>query len=427
MRLDDRALPAARHLAGDHAIDIVRIPVEAAGGVVESLRTAHVQYRPGADVVVRYTAQVSWGGAPAVRETLAAATTLGGPLPGTAVVAAETRDGPLEIGVWRWPFDPVLSGLSDVVERRRMGELLGRDPDDLTLDVVAYRPTERVVVAVRDERGDDLYVKVVSPDQAESIGRRHSALRDAGVPAPDLVAVDLERGLVVTRAIPGPTLRDLVKADASGWPDPDRFDDLADTMSAADLDLPGPACRVADGALHARMLAAVLPRLRDRFVAVAERFEAVGDVPHDGVVHGDLHEGQMVIDEGRIVGLFDLDDVGTGASIDDRANLLARLHYRCTVDAPTDRARRARLDDYTATLRESGLRRHDAHALDLHTAACLVGLATGPFRLQRDGWRDDVADLLARAERLLDPPRRRRPVTRTRRARSDRRRLAGRR
>ena len=414
MRLDDRALPAARHLAGDHAIDVLRIPVEAAGGVIESLRTAHVQYRPGSDAIVRYTAQVSWNGAPPVRETFAAATTLWGPLPGTAVVAAETADGPLEIGVWRWPFDPVLTGLADVVDRRRMAAMVNRDPADVTVEVVAYRPTERVVVAVRDPHHGDLFVKVVPPSCTDAIGRRHLALREAGVPAPALVDLDRDRGIVVTEAIVGPTLRDLVKSDAPGWPETSEFDQLADRLSAVDLDLAGPASRVTDGVLHARMLAAVLPRLRDRFHTLADRFESAGAAPADGVVHGDLHEGQMVVHDGRVVGLFDLDDVGTGASIDDRANLVARLEYRAVVDAAGDRRRRTRLLDYGAGLRTSAVERHGAATFDLHVAACLVGLATGPFRLQGDGWRESVADLLDRAERLAEGPA---VVVRPRRAR----------
>ena len=43
---------------------------------------------------------------------------------------------------------------------------------------------------------------------------------------------------------------------------------------------------------------------------------------------------------------------------------------------------------------------HDIVDLDVHTAAALVGLATGPFRIQSDGWRTNVTDLLRLAADL---------------------------
>src|SRR5690606_31463825 len=42
----------------------------------------------------------------------------------------------------------------------------------------------------------------------------------------------------------------------------------------------------------------------------------------------------------------------------------------------------------------------DPADLDLRTAAALVGLATGPFRAQRDDWRAEVQRRLGMASRL---------------------------
>ena len=175
MRLDDRALPAARHLVGPDASDVLRVPVEAVGGRLMSARAVQVQYRPGSDVVVRYSAQVSWDGAAPRRETLAASSTVHGLHAGTIPVSAVTASGPIEVGVWRWPFDPVVVGLAHVVAPESVAELLASvhgplDPRSVRLDVVAYRPTDRAVIRVDVEgRGTVAYLKVVDPTSALTV------------------------------------------------------------------------------------------------------------------------------------------------------------------------------------------------------------------------------------------------------------------
>src|SRR5699024_10283018 len=46
--------------------------------------------------------------------------------------------------------------------------------------------------------------------------------------------------------------------------------------------------------------------------------------PHD-VVHGDFYEAQVFVEDGRVVGLLDIDTVGPGRRADDLACLLAHL------------------------------------------------------------------------------------------------------
>ncbi len=153
VKLDDRSLPAARHLVGPDAAEVLRVPVEASGGRLLSARPVQVQYRPGSDVVVRYSTQISWNGAPAQRETLAASSMIHGSHDGTIAVTATTSDGPLDVGVWRWPFDPVLLGLPHAVAPSSVAAMLHSihgplDPQVVRLEVVAYRPTDRAVVRV---------------------------------------------------------------------------------------------------------------------------------------------------------------------------------------------------------------------------------------------------------------------------------------
>lgn len=393
----DAAIPAAAHLVGPGSIDVLRAVVEAAGGFIESSRPCNVQYRPGHDATVRYTAQVSWNGAPPTRETLIASTSAHGTYPGTAVVSADTRDGRLDVGVWRWPFDPVLAGLEASVTASSVAPLLGSTHrGDLGLEVVAYRPTDRAVVRVRHADRTS-YLKVVPPHTAEALAERHRRLRDAGVPAPNVRHVD-ERGILVLDELAGTTFRELIKTGCGVLPGPEALDELADGFAAAGLDGDPAPSVTRNGMLHAAMLATVMPAERHR---LDELTDLIGEheaatPPTTCTIHGDLHEGQLVVRDGAITGVIDVDDAGPGDPIDDRANLIAHLRYR----AVTTPDLAPRLTPHADALRTAGGARFDGARLDVATAAALVGLATGPFRIQQAGWRETVADVLAEAERI---------------------------
>src|SRR5690606_28833060 len=111
MLVDDALIPAAAHLLGDGAHDLVGAAVAHAHGDLRSLRPVQVQHRPGHELVVRYHAEVAWHGAEPRIETLLAATTRDGAPEGTLVLEAEG----MQAGVWRYPFDPELPGLPDAV------------------------------------------------------------------------------------------------------------------------------------------------------------------------------------------------------------------------------------------------------------------------------------------------------------------------
>lgn len=401
VNLDDRALPAARHLVGPAAIDVLRLPIEASGGTISSARPVHVQYRPGSDVVVRYSAWVSWNGADPRRETLAAASAINGVMPGAVAVTASTSSGPLEVGVWRWPFDPVLVGLDRVVTATAVAETLEAthgvlDPHQLHLSVVAYRPTERTVIRVDDSNGPIAFLKIVAPGEVTGIVDRHAALLDAGVPVPRIVHSDADSGLLVLEPLLGPTFRELIKSGSGGWPDTVEFDRIADAFAAAQVVGAPLASRLTDGVLHAQMLATVMSSDDEQLSRLAHHFEQTPDETASTTIHGDLHDGQIIVRDARIVGVLDIDDAGLGRPIDDRANLLARLIYRLH----TSESASSQLSRHIEDLRSASAERFDSSTLDVRTAAALVGLATGPFRLQSPGWRDTVRALLDVAESI---------------------------
>jgi aminoglycoside phosphotransferase len=376
----DPLLPAAAHLTGAGASDVLRPAVEATGGELLSCRTSHVQYRPQSDLVVGYRCEIRRRRID-VTETLLAATTIAGPFAGTLPIEATAPDGNvLSVSVWRWPFDPILVDLSTMVTPRLAGahlsDLVGVRPQ---LAVVAYRPIERAVVRVRGS-GREIYVKIVPPASTAQIVCRHVALADAGLPVPRVVATG--SGWIAMEALVGTTLRQRLKDGAERLPSPDRYRELLDALSGIDLaDVAPTRSRLADAPHHAAMLGTVLPDARGRLEAITERLSAhCSTRTTTGTVHGDLHEAQLVVDDTRVTGLLDIDDVGPGDPLDDVGALVAHLRFRAVTSGDQ------RIDGYAERVYCALSRDHDASDINRHVAAVLVGLATGPFRIQQPDW-----------------------------------------
>ena len=122
--IDDALLPAASYLTGPDAIDVLRTAVEAVGNELLQCQISQVQYRPQSDLIVRYRCDIR-NGDKTTSETLLAGTTTSGLHIGTLPVEAETPDGRhLQVGVWRWPFDPVLTDLAELVTPSGAARLL---------------------------------------------------------------------------------------------------------------------------------------------------------------------------------------------------------------------------------------------------------------------------------------------------------------
>lgn len=408
MPIVDELVPAAAHLAGPDAGDVLRAALEPWGGTLLDWRVSHVQYHPQRDLAVRYDATVSWAGGAPRPETLLAGTGRDGIPRDTMCVQGTMADGDgtatIDVGVWRWPHDPVLIGLRDAVTPSLVGPLVSDHglSGPLHVEVVAYRPMERAVARVTDERGRVAYVKALRPGDIAALVERHVRLATAGVPVAEVIATDGERGLVAFAELAGPTARQRYQDADATWPEPDDYLGLLAAIERADLrGLPSRPGRRRDAAGHAHLLRRVLPEQRDRL----DRLEPVIAAAERGrrdaaAVHGDLYEAQLVTAAAtpRIVGLLDLDDAGPGDPVDDRATVLAHLWSR-----GRESAHRARLFDHIDQLRGAfGTTGSDLAELDVATAACLIGLATGPFRIRSTAWRVESTRLLRRASQLVD-------------------------
>lgn len=399
--IEDRLLPAAAHLTGPASTDLLRTAVGAAGGRLLRARPCHVQYRPGNDVVVRFDATVRWAGGEPERDTLVAAATRDRVLPGTLHLQSCVDGVDLDVGVWRWPFDPVLQGLRDAVTASHAARFLdGIAAGVRTLEVVAYRPCERAVARVTTTEGDLLYLKVVAPAITDQVVGRHAALHAAGVPVPRVLRHDRTRGVIAMAELRGRTLRERL-ARTGPWPAAGEFRRVMDAFATSHLvGTPVPS-RAEHGALHAAMLATVVPTQRHRLDRLAATLRTAGVAAarrERATIHGDLYAAQVVTDGPWITGVLDLDDAGPGDPLDDIANLLGHLLVRAI-----GRDHDGRIGRYASRLRTeltADLPDGWLGELDLVTAGVVTGLATGPFRNQSRGWAREVARILGVAEQL---------------------------
>ena len=392
--IDDALLPAASHLTGPESKEILRQAISAIGGELVSSRISQVQYRPTSDLIVRYRCEIRTGDT-VTTSTIFAGTTPSGAHVGTLPVEAETGDGVLlQVGVWRWPFDPILQGLDDLVipgrAARLLGEVVGESP---RIDVVVYRPTERAVVHVSGSRGET-YVKVVPPSTRSGLELRHLTLSEAGIPVARILKTG--PGWLAMTALTGTTLRDRLKQPSSTLLPPDRVADLLDRLAPIRIEGASPVrSRITDAAHHAAMIARVFPTAKDRLDRIVESLGSSANHDEATTIHGDLHEAQLVIDDDSVIGLLDIDDAGPGNTLDDIGTFVAHLEYRTLV---TDDLR---IGAYAKEM--SSVLGRDLEPVDVrrHVAASLVGLATGPFRLQHKNWEKLTDDVIGRAEKYV--------------------------
>lgn len=401
MLLDDPVLPAAAELAGEGALAVLRAAVGAAGGHLHDGRCAQVHYQPGRELVARYRCDVIWPDGRRRNDTILAATAHEH-LPGTVPLVADLDGRELAVSVWRWPFDPLVPGLETAVTPSALTpQLAGLVTGPIRVEVVAYRPTERAVVRVHGAAGEVLYLKALRPADVDPIAAQHDALLDAGLPVPRVLAADPTLGLLVLAELPGTTFRDRLKSGQRPWPAPAAIADLTDRIAgAAVFGNARRASRTRDAISHIELLEILLPDRGDdlRRVAAVCR-AALGEVESRSgcLVHGDLHEAQLVVDDdGAITGLLDIDDCAPGDPLDDPGVLMAHLTYRAitATDAPLRRAIGSTVDELHAEFAQ----RHDPGALDRAVGAALMGLATGPFRIQMDDWQHITARVVDAAQ-----------------------------
>lgn len=303
-----------------------------------------------------------------------------------------------ECRIWVHPADPYLPALAPAAFSQAAETLLARlsvvamEPPR----IVGYRAGRRAVLRVA-VRGGVRWIKVVPPRRVERIVDTHRRLADAGLPMADLVGWSADGLVVLDQA------RGTGAPDVAWRPDAllDAVDGLRHALAAVTVEHAARvglaerrdwyAARFREGGDSAR---------EARVARVADLLERVGpawreDEPR-ATIHGDLHFGQLFLDDsGDISGLIDVDTTGRGDPDDDAAAFIAHAVASAYL---TPEGRDARVWE----LARGALARWGSGPVRARATTLLLGQVLGAQERGRD---DAAADLLALAEGVLDPAR----------------------
>ena len=391
--LEDPGIPEVATLLASPTPAPLQAAVAEVGGRVDDGELLQATWWPGASITARYRVSV-----------------VGGEMGGTSTfvcVAGRIPDGALvvegdtgRVGMWRVPHDPALTGLEAAMDRGRAARLLedlGGSPGPVETRLVAYRPARRAVVSVSGAQ-QGLYLKLVRPKQVEALHRSHQALA-AVLPVPASLGFSRDLGLIALQAVPGLTLRAVLEDPDRTVPSPAEIVDLSLRIPAPEVEREAPSAiaRLTD---IGPLLAAVSPDLAEQ---VADLIHAIGPEvrPTDTPSHGDYYESQLLVEDGALVGMLDVDTYGWGRAADDAATMLGHLAIWAGMSRQPDRVR-----DLGSSLIQLWDGLVDPVDLRRRTAAVVLSLATGPFRVQSAAWPEETAERVSIAASWVDSSRR---------------------
>ncbi|MFC0528774.1 phosphotransferase [Phytohabitans kaempferiae] len=379
-----------RLLTGPDAGDLLGVAVRPAR--LLSWRARQVDNQPGKGCTAAYEVRVRWPDGRDTHERMAACT---GAIPAGVPVL---DDGTEQVGVWRFPYDPELPALAAAADEHAVAELLdgfGFGGGPVRLTVRAYRPRRRAVIEAVGERGR-LFLKVVRPGRVRRLHERHRMLVAAGVPAPPSLGHTPD-GLLVLQALPGRTLRQVLRAGDPGLPSGQSIPDLLDRLPA-ELAVGRRRRTWAEKAPHyAAVVGGALPEVAERAAGLAGAIAAASGRGEVAPVHGDLYEAQLLVAGDRIAGLLDIDTAGPGERLDDLACVLGHLSVLAELYRPQATAINRLGARYLGVFE----RAVDPAALRYRVAAVVLSLATGPHRVQEPGWPAATRRRLDLAERWV--------------------------
>ena len=376
-RLHDPALPAVEILLGPGA----SAPLEALLGPVVDFRLRQVTWWPGRSITTRYEVRTA--------DDVSQVVACSGSIPDGAAIL---ESGDVRLGLWKVPNDPALPGLASVLDERTLRPMLaslGVTTDRLATRLRAYRPGRRAVVQV-DTDQTRIFIKVGRPRDIRRLHETHRLLSQV-LPVPTSLGYDRELGVLVMPSGRGLTLRQTL--DSTGSLPPGAL------VASLVEELPAPVDpdRTRSTIAKVGSLSEVLVRIvPDQASSIHRLVSAIGedDAQPSVPIHGDFHDGQVLVEGGDITGLLDVDTHALGHPADDPATMLGHLLSRRPHAADSDR-----IDRFVEELAAIWVPKFDD--LPRRTAAVMLGLATGPFRVQQDGWPRLVTDRLTRAAEVL--------------------------
>lgn len=237
-----------------------------------------------------------------------------------------------EVRIWLHPADPHLPALAPVAFDGAAETLLSR----LSLTAqgspafVAYRPGRRAVLSVPTADGP-VWIKVVRPTRVRQVVEAHAACAAAGLPVPSMHGWSAD-GLIVMADATGTAAADVE------W-EPEALVDEVDRLREGVARVPWDVRATSVAHRIDWYAARATPPLQEVLGRARELIADAGERP-SAVVHGDLHFGQLFLDDaGRISCVIDVDTLGVGDPAEDPAAFLSHAiaSARLTAGGGADR------------------------------------------------------------------------------------------
>ncbi|HSJ71338.1 MAG TPA: phosphotransferase [Acidimicrobiia bacterium] len=388
-RLSDESLAGFDTLMGTLPPEPIVAAYASAGSIIDQCSRIQVTWSPGTRLIVRFRIHGIGGDLAGRRDVVASV----GTIPDGALLV-EGSDA--SVGIWVVPHDPVLPGLASAMDASTVGGVLDRlgHPDtDVRTRLVAYRPARRAVVEVRSSRRT-LYVKVVPPGSVARLHQLHRYL-SSQAPVPDSIGFDPDLGLLILPPVPGESLRTVLRNPDLSLPDPSAIVGLAHGLPAPETDTvcTSPIDRLG----HATsLLRRLVPDESGRIDAIVSR---IGPETEDPTTpsHGDFYEAQVLVRDAAVTGFVDVDTFGWGRRSDDAATMLGHLAMLSEDSSHADR-----ILSFTHRLASIWSDTIDTEDTLRRAAAVVLGLATGPFRVQSPDWERQTRSRITSATRMLN-------------------------
>jgi aminoglycoside phosphotransferase (APT) family kinase protein len=333
----------------------------------------------------------------------------------------------LDVVVWAFPNDPKLPHLPELMDpsavRRHLpyealppGFRSAAELEDVAIEVVQYTPEFRCTTRYRirgaapeGPQTVTIYGKTFRDGRAAEILRQLEAVRRRQADAVDAFIVPRPLGCAAA-------VKTLWQADVPGLPLVEILDrrNCDSWLAAAARGLAalhradvaglrgGPTHdRLAAVRLESAELMAAFPRLRTRLASIHARLESAARwvAPgRDGLVHGDFRLDRLVR-HGERLGVFGLDHLSAGDSIQDVASFIVELRHHA-FDVPlVDRMTAVFLDAY----RDAAGGEIADERVSWHAAVQILKRACRLHKRRQwvPGFESELKQLLVRAERTV--------------------------
>jgi hypothetical protein len=238
---------------------------------------------------------------------------------------------------------------------------------------------------------EGLYLKLVRPDRVEALHRAHQELATT-LPVPASLGYSIDLGLIALQSVPGLTLRAALEDEGLGIPPPVDIVEMSRRLPlpTGNRQAPSAIARLDE---IGSLLSAISPELSgqiDEVIAAIGPESRAADTP----CHGDYYEAQLLVEDGALAGLLDVDTYGWGRAGDDGSTMLGHLAVWARMSRQPERVMglgSSLIELWDGLVDPADLRRR--------TAAVILSLATGPFRVQSAVWPEETAQRVSLAAR----------------------------